>query len=222
LGNKQIGFVIPVYKESRIGKTVESLQKKYKGSVVIVVADDQMSAEKARRAGAITIFHHKKQGFGRSLIEGLNLAWFTYDCDIVVTMDVDHPIEGIPKLIKNLRGKDVCVGFEQGGWIFSRKIANGLAKTFLVGDVHHPTCGFVAWKKEMLKEIPWKHVKSKWDAIHIELLFWAWKRGAKFGEAEFREVKKKRKYGLIRHLSWLVSFLRLCRLKYLWWWREFW
>lgn len=216
-----IGFVIPVYKEPKIAKTVSELKSRYKDSTIIVISDDQISSDKAKRAGAIVPLHVRKKGFGKSLIEGINLAWFTYDCDIVVTLDVDHSIKEIDKLLKGLRGNDVCVGYEQGGWTFSRKFSNWLVRFLLFADVYNPTCGFVAWKSSLLKEIPWKHIRSKWDAIHPELLFWAWKRGADISEAEFSEVKKKRRYGLWRHMSWFISFMRLLRLKYCWWWRYF-
>ncbi len=215
------GFVIPVYKEAKIGQTVSELYRKYKDSVVIVIADDMISAENARKENAIVPLHTKKLGYGKSLIEGIHLALFTFGCDTVVTMDVDHPIKAIDDLLQELQRNDVCVGHEQGGWTFSRKFSNRLVRFFLFNDVYNPTCGFVAWKSASLKKIPWKHVKSRWDAIHIELLYWAWKRGADIGEIEFEEVKKKRSYGTSRHLSWLVSFLRLMRLKYIWFWRDF-
>jgi len=216
-----IGFVIPAYKEPNIGETVSKLYAEFPDCFVIVVADDWITAERAKRATAFVPFHTKKLGFGKSLVEGLCMAWYTFECDVVVTMDVDHPVEDAKKLIAKLKNSDVCVGYERGSWKLSRKLANGLVRFLLFKDIHHPTCGFVAWKGDILREIPWKHVKSSWDAIHPELLFWAWKRGAKLSEEQFSWVSKERKYSLKRHLSWFISFLRLLRLKYLWFWRDF-
>ena len=216
----KIGFVIPIYKEPQhIERAIPLIKKCFENSVIIVVADDIESGEIAKKLGAIVPYHPKKIGFGKSLCEGLCLAWFTYNCDIVVTADVDHPLEAVARFIKKLDRYDVVVGRELGEWKQSRKWSNGLVKTFLFNDISNPTCGFSVWKSNILKMLPWEKIKSNWDAIHIELLFWAKGLGAKITEDEFEEVNKERRYVFRRYVNWFFSFLRLLRLKYIYGYR---
>lgn len=212
----RIGFVIPVYKETQhIKKTIPLIRKCFENSVIIVVPDDIESGEIAKKLGAIVPYHPKKMGFGKSLCEGMCLAWFTYDCDIVVTADGDHPIEAVARFIKKLDECDVVVGRELGEWKRSRKWSNGLVRAFLFDDVSNPTCGFSVWKSNILRMLSWEKIKSSWDVIHIELLFWAKGLGAKIMEDEFEEVNKERRYVFRRYVNWFFSFLRLLRLKYI-------
>ena len=216
----KIGFVIPIYKEPQhIERAIPLIKKCFENSVIIVVADDIESGEIAKKLGAIVPYHPKKIGFGKSLCEGLCLAWFTYNCDIVVTADVDHPLEAVARFIKKLDRYDVVVGRELGEWKQSRKWSNELVKTFLFNDISNPTCGFSVWKSNILKMLPWEKIKSNWDAIHIELLFWAKGLGAKITEDEFEEVNKERRYVFRRYVNWFFSFLRLLRLKYIYGYR---
>ncbi|MEM2970801.1 MAG: glycosyltransferase [Candidatus Bathyarchaeia archaeon] len=213
----KIGFVLPVYREKpqNIERAILLIKKHFEDALIIVVADDVESGETAKKLDAVVPYHPKKLGFGKSLCEGLCLAWFTYDCDVVVTVDVDHPFEAAARFIEKLDKCDVIVGRELGGWKRSRVWSNQLVRKFLFNDVSNPTCGFTAWKSSVLRRLPWGKIKSTWDAVHIELLFWAKDLGAKICEEPFEEVKKERRYVFSRYVNWLFSFLRLLRLKYI-------
>ena len=221
---QRLGVVIPTLNESKkIQRLIPKLQKKYKNCLIFVIDDCSKdgTAEIAKELGAIVPFHSKKKGYGKSLVEGLNLAWFTHNCDYVLEMDADHPIDQIDKFIKAKKTRRfVVVGREKDN--LARAVTRFLVRGFLrLKDVRHPTCGFVLWSKKVLENIPWKHVRSRWDAIHVELLFWAWRMGADIREVEFSGHVGERRYGFRRILSWLISYSRLLRLKYFWRWREF-
>lgn len=222
----KLGIVIPTLNESQqIQTLIPKIGKKYKNTIVFVIDDLSIdeTAQIAKELGAIVPFHKKKLGYGKSLVEGLCLAWYTFNCDYVMEMDADHPLNEVKKFLDMEKPRRfVVVGKEKDKWKLARKVANGLTRYLLgIKDVSHPTCGFVLWSKDILKHIPWKRVKSNGDAIHVELLFWAKRIGANISEVEFSGHAGERRYGLFRVLGWLRSFMRLLRLKYLWWWRNF-
>jgi hypothetical protein len=204
-----IGFVLPFYKDTKNLVAVTKLKDTYPDSKVIVIADDAECMSVAKSLGAFVPYHSKKIGFGKSLCEGTCLAWFTFDCNIVVQADGDHPVEAIKNFIAKLNDADVVVGKEKGTWKRSRVWSNWLVRRFILDDVSNPTCGFVVWKSNILKEIPWERIKSNWDVIHTELLYWAKKGGARITECEFEEVLKERRYVLKRYIRWAYEFSRL-------------
>jgi hypothetical protein len=211
-----IGFVLPVYKDLKNLEAVTKIMKIYPDSKIIVVADDAQCMNKAKELGAFVPYHSKKVGFGKSLCEGTCLAWFTFGCDMVVQADGDHPLESVDTFIKKLNDADVIVGKEvgSGAWKRSRVWSNKLIKRFILDDVTNPTCGFVVWKSDILKKIPWNKIISNWDVVHMELLFWAKKNGARITECEFEEVKKERVYRFTRYIRWAYEFSRLLWTKH--------
>jgi glycosyltransferase involved in cell wall biosynthesis len=219
----KLGVVIPTKNEvNRIRKVIPNLKKEFKDVLIIVVDDlsKDRTAEVAKELGAFVPYHKKKFGYGRSLYEGLCLAWFTFDCDWVMEMDADHPVEEIKKFLNLKKTKRfVVVGYEKDEWKLPRTVTAFLVRKILrFQEVRHPTCGFILWSKKILKDIPWKSVKSNGDASHIELLYWASRRGAVFHEVEFSGHEGERNYGIGRIVSWWFSFLRLLGLRWLWWW----
>lgn len=222
----KLGIVIPTLNESKqIQTLIPKLKKEHKDALIFIIDDlsKDRTAELAKELGAIVPFHRKRIGLGRSIYEGLNMAWYTFDCDYVMEMDADHPVGEIKKFLRKKKSKRfVVVGYEKGKWKLPRRLTAFLVRRVLgMREVRHPTCGFILWSREILQDIPWKHVRSKRDASHLELLFWAWRRGADFYEVEFSGHAGERRYGLGRIASWLISFMRLLRLRYLWFWRDF-
>lgn len=206
----RVGFVLPVYKEEeQIKSGIYSIRQHFDNPVIIVVADDEKSAVTAKELDVIVPYHSKKIDFGRSLCEGLCLAWFTFDCDKVVTADGDHPFDAVENFVRELDNADVIVGKEKGIWKRSRKMSNWLVRKLFLDDVSNPTCGFVVWKGDILKKIPWSKIRSNWDFVHVELLYWAKKMGAKISECEFEEVQKERRYTFSRYVRWAYDCSRL-------------
>ena len=212
----KVGIVVPAYQEENVANVVEQVTHIFPNSLIICPCDDKETAKKASHAGAIVPPRKKRLGYGKSLVEGLYLAAHTYDCDYIFEMDVDHPVYELENMFNFTRQHelDMCVGNEKAEWKQERKIACWLANLFLVNFiVEHPTCGFVCFRKKVLTSIPWKHIKSKGDFVHIELLYWAKQRMFKIGEYAFSGHSGERRYGVRRMLDWLINFSRLIRLK---------
>jgi len=209
-----IGFVIPVYKDSEIlKKAIPEINRLYPNSKIIVVADDIESMNVALDLHAFVPYHAKRMGFSKSLCEGMCLAWFTFQCDIVVICDGDHPISAVSDFLESFKSCDVAVGYERGVWKQSRVWSNMLVNKLLVSGVANPTCGFVAFKSSVLSKLPWDKMGSEYDMIHPELLYYAKKNGASLGSTMFDEVQKVRYYAPQRYISWLLSFIRMILIK---------
>jgi hypothetical protein len=209
---QKIAFVMPVYKEnpSALQDAFVTIRGFYPEALIIVVADDKESAVVARDDGAVVPFHSTKIGFGKSLIEGLGLAWFTYNCDLVATIDIDHPISALKDFIAKINeGYDICVGHERGAWKKSRIWSNQIVRKLLLDDVYNPTCGYTLWTKEALSKVPWENITANWDMVHPELLYWAKHSGSKLTDCEFDEVQKVRYYAKKRYFSWAGSLISL-------------
>ena len=213
----KVGIVIPAYKEGNIASIVNRVKNIFPNSLIICPCDDKDTSKLALTAGAIVPPRKKRMGYGKSLVEGLYLAAHTYDCDYIFEMDVDHPVHELANMFNVIREQkmDMCVGNEKAEWKQERRFACWLANFFLVNDiVEHPTCGFVCFRKKVLTSIPWDHVKSNGDFVHIELLYWATKMKFKIGEYEFNGHSGERRYSVTRIIDWIMNFSRLIRLKY--------
>ena len=217
----RVGIAIPTLNEE------EAMQKCmlffYKRGFDVVISDDLSEDDTvilAKKYGAFVPWHERRLGIGKSWKEALNIAWFSFDCDIVVAMDADHNYEIIPQMLKMLEGADVVVGHELGDWKLPRKVTKVLVNLLLGLKLAHPTCGFIVWRADVLKNMPWKHIKSNADMFHVEMLYWAQRMGVTITEQAFVPFKGVvHKYTIKRYLRWLRDFFRLCRTKYLWFWR---
>jgi len=223
--------VIPTRNEEieEVKSLVRSLRRVIKEPYIFFIDDsnpiyhEKMRDLVSKMKNVYLLWHEDILGYGKALKYGLAHAVFTFDCDYVLEMDVDHPVEPIPLFFTKLL-KDKCdfvVGYEETN--IHRRVTRFLFRLLRLGfKLKHPTCGFVLWRGEVLRYIPWERVKSKRDAVHIELLYWAWKRGfRRVGEVHFTGHKGERRYSFRRCLSWLISWFRVFRLRYFWNWREF-
>jgi glycosyltransferase involved in cell wall biosynthesis len=211
-----VGIVIPAYKEEKVANVITHIKTIFPNALIICPCDDENTSKIALKAGAIVPPRQKRLGYGKSLVEGLYLAAHTYDCEYIFEMDVDHPVHELKKMFNFTKQNrlDMCVGNEKAEWKQERRFACWLANFFLVDYiVEHPTCGLVCFRKNVLTSIPWNHVKSNGDFVHIELLYWAKQRMFKIGEYDFSGHAGERRYSLRRMIDWLLNFSRLIRLK---------
>jgi len=217
----KIGIAIPTLSEEEAMK--RCMVYLYEHAFNVVVSDDLSEDETVlvvKHYGGFVPWHERRLGLGKSWKEALNIAWFSFDCDVVIAMDADHNYEIIPQMLKGLTSVDVVVGHELGDWKLPRKVTKVLTNILLGLKLTHPTCGFIAWRAKVLKNMPWKHIKSNGDMFHVEMLYWAQRMGASITEQAFVPFKNvEHKYTIKRYFWWLWDFFRLCRTKYLWFWR---
>jgi len=217
-----ITFVIPTLncKEELLERLCQ-LRQDFPYATFIVV--DDLSKDGtwyyAKQRGCFVPYTFKKRGYGKSLIEGLCLAWFSLESDYVVQMDVDHTAD-IKRFLEFMKEHDLdlLVGWEKSASSkfreYARRFACWLTRTFLgLRSVHHPTCGLRVWRGEACQFIPWRRIKSKGFGVQIETLFWAERRGLRIGELEFEGHKQKERLGLRVIFDWLLTWFRLLRLR---------
>jgi len=206
----KLGTVLPAYKNpDELRNGIKEIQHYYPEATIIAVCDDLSTMNTANAMGIFTPYHPKKIGFAKSLCEGLCLAWYTFNCDIIVTADPDHPFSELHNFLDKLVDYDVVVGFESGKWKTSRVLSNKLVNRFIINKVRNPTCGFVVFKRSVLAIIPWDKLVSHYDMIHPELLYYADKITWKITECKFTEVQKERFYSKQRYIYWAISFIRV-------------
>jgi hypothetical protein len=201
-----------------VASVVNHINNVFPDPVIICPCDDDETSKLASNEGAIVPSRTTRIGYGKSLVEGLRLAYHTFNCDYIIEMDVDHSVHEVKNLFDYTKENDLdmCVGNEQAKWKSERRVACWLANFFLVNSiVGHPTCGLVCFRKEVLSSIPWKHIKSNRDFVHIELLYWAKQGKFKIGEYIFSGHGGERNYSIRRILDWLINFSRLLQRKYL-------
>ena len=138
-----VSIVIPAYNEEEsIADVVRGVRETMKDHPhEVLVIDDgssDLTAEKAREAGALLLSHHKNKGYGASLKSGIRQA--TYE--IVVTFDADgqHDPNDIPRLLDALAdGYDAVIGardkkaFQYAARMPGKKLLQCVAG-FLVGE----------------------------------------------------------------------------------------
>jgi dolichol-phosphate mannosyltransferase len=137
----------------------------------VIVVDDASTdgtaaavSEKARRHSNVRLVRREaKMGLSSAVLEGAKLA----SGDVVVMMDADfsHDPSCLPSLVKELQtGNDVAIGsrYVHGGdvqgWSMHRR-AGSLALTWFARAmfglrVNDPLSGFVAFRREVLRDLP--------------------------------------------------------------------
>lgn len=139
------------------------------------------------------IFRTGAKNFAQSYIEGFQKA-ITDGADNIIQMDADgsHDPKYLPTIEKELKNNDVVIGsrYTKGGntqnWSFKRQLLSktgnivaALSTGLWINDL---TSGYVGWKKEILKQIPFSQITVNGYAFQIELKHLAYKIKAKIKE----------------------------------------
>lgn len=219
--SSKVGIVIPTRNAlSSLKDTLPEIRRALPYALIFGIDDKSKDGTKdfLKQNGAVVPFRFKRQGYGKSLIEGLTKAYYEYDCDCVIEMDADHPTEPLVDFLTGLQSYDMVIGIESTPRP-TRKVAGFLVKTFLgLRSFVHPTCGYVAFTRVALQELfeTKPRIKSNNDFVHVEILYKAKRRNISMGEMEFSGEHKRHRMSLKRITKWLISFSILTIKRFTW------
>ncbi|MBI4018586.1 MAG: glycosyltransferase family 2 protein [Candidatus Aenigmarchaeota archaeon] len=109
--NAEVAIVIPAYNEEESVASVVRNARKYGSVIVVDDCSKDMTAERARKAGAVVVRHETNGGLGTSLRTGFAKA-LEMRGGVVITLDADgqHDPDDIPKFLEEIRSCDFVIG----------------------------------------------------------------------------------------------------------------
>lgn len=194
-------IIVPTYNESEnIEEVVRKIFANLEHSHVLVV-DDHSPDGTAEIVEKLRELHPKldlirrdgQRGLGRAYTTGI-LHALDHEFDVIGTMDADlsHDPAYLPAMLASLRNHDVVIGsryIRDGGtvnWAVRRILlswtANKFASTLLQIPVHDVTSGYRLYRRHTLEWIRSIEVKSSGYSFVGELLYRAYRAGARIVE----------------------------------------
>lgn len=193
--------VIPTYNEvANIAELVHRMFEKLSGIHLLVVDDrspDGTAELVEKLAGKYpnlrVLTRDGERGLGHALTAGI-LYGLDNQFEIIGTMDADlsHDPEYLPSMLALLGDNDVVIGsryVRDGGtvnWPISRTLLSWLANKFAAAllqiPAHDITSGFRLYQRSTLEWIRTVAIKSSGYSFLCELLYGAYRRGARIAE----------------------------------------
>lgn len=186
--------IIPTYNEiDNIEKITDKILKTVPNDLDIIIVDDNSSdgtaeiIDKISSQRIIPIHRKNKKSFGGSYKDGFKFVLGgSYDYIFEMDVDFSHPVEMLPKLIKELENSDVVVGsryihggdlkkFSTARKVFS-KLANLYSRTLTGMPIRDITSGFVGYRRKVLSDIELNNIKSDGYGFQIEMKYWAYRK----------------------------------------------
>jgi dolichol-phosphate mannosyltransferase len=220
--------IIPTYQEKgnirETASAVFALAPEYR----VVVVDDASTDGTGEELDAlerdflgrfIAIRRAPPRSFARSYIEGFSYALSQADCEAVIECDADgsHPVARIPALIAALEEYEVAIGsrYVQGGDILgfqrSRLWLSSAANLYLrfmtgfrLADI---TAGFVAYRADLLRRIPYQDIRSNGYAFQVEMKHLATVANARMVELPIRFVDRSKGQSKMSFQTMVEAFL---------------
>jgi len=216
----KVVVVIPTYRErENIGRLIPELLDQFtklnNHKFQILVVDDKSpdgTAEVVENLASkhknIHLLVGRKQGLGAAYIRGFDYALNELKAGVVVEMDADfsHQPKELPLLIEEIEhGADFVIGsrYVKGGrvpknWNFLRRANSRWGNRFAryiagIDNVRDCTSGYRAIKRTVLEKINLKKLKVKGYSFQMNLLYEAFRKGAKIKEVPIHF--KERKWG---------------------------
>ncbi len=165
-------IILPAYNE---GKNIGSVIKVIKstGNYEIIVVDDgskDNTSNVAKKHGCTCIRLNKNMGKGYACRTGAKIA--SHKNIVFIDSDNQHDASEIPKLLENLRSKDLVMGRRNTGSIpIQRRFSNNFAKSIVsltagkkIGDA---LCGFRAIRKKDFLSLNLKKDRYEFDSEMI-------------------------------------------------------
>ena len=228
--------ITPTYNESKNILTLINRIKDNVNDIDILVIDDNspdgtsdiVAKFAESRNDIFLITRDGKLGLGTAYIEGFK--WATQNnYDIVIQMDADlsHDPKDLPRMLQAIKDYDLVIGsrYIDGvnviNWPMSRLLLSYFANIYsriVTGlPIYDSTGGFKCYSINVLKNMPYKFIKSEGYSFQIETTFYSWinKYNIKeipiiFTDRTIGESKMNKK--IIYEAVWIVLKLRLRRL----------
>src|SRR5947209_7101713 len=201
MGGTRMLVVVPTYNESaNIDEVVRKIFANVDHAHVLVV-DDHSPDGTADIVERLREIHPKldlirrdgERGLGRAYTAGIHYA-LDHEFEIIATMDADlsHDPKYLPGMLGLLRNNDLVIGsryVRDGGtvnWAIRRILlswlANKFAATLLQIPAHDVTSSFRIYRRHTLEWIRTTEVKSTGYSFPAELLYQAYRDGARIAE----------------------------------------
>ena len=229
-------ILIPTYNERKnISVLIPDLRTKFPGLDILIIDDNspdgtyKLVEEFSKKDGKIhLLLKERKEGLGKALFAGYKYAVENgYQKVIQMDADFSHPLEYIPRILKNLDFKTIVVcsrHIEGGGflnWPFQRVFlswsANFIVRVLLFLKVKDATSGYRGFPAAFLKEFIRKMPVSSGYLIQVETVLKAQKSGYGVEEIPFVYLKRKEgksKLGVYEALKSGWALLILCFERY--------
>ena len=228
--------ITPTYNESKNILTLINRIKDNVDDIDILVIDDNspdgtsdiVAKFAESRNDIYLITRDGKLGLGTAYIEGFKWA-IQNNYDIVIQMDADlsHDPKDLPRMLQAIKDYDLVIGsrYIDGvnviNWPMSRLLLSYFANIYsriVTGlPIYDSTGGFKCYSINVLKNMPYKFIKSEGYSFQIETTFYSWinKYNIKeipiiFTDRTIGESKMNKK--IIYEAVWIVLKLRLRRL----------
>jgi dolichol-phosphate mannosyltransferase len=194
-------IVIPTFNErANIAELLRGIFSRVNGIHALVVDDnspdgtaDFVESLKERRPNLRVLRRTDERGLGRAYTAGI-LYGLENGFEIIGTMDADlsHDPAYLPAMLESLGNHDVVIGsrYIPGGgtvnWGIHRRLlswfANQFAATLLRVPAHDITSGYRLYRRDALEWIRETEVKSTGYSFLGELLYRAYRAGARIAE----------------------------------------
>ena len=222
---KTVALVIPIKNEDvalfDFIHNIESLRmdlNRYDADLKVYIVDDTIEGSKlyqhvinSRKFKEIDFITRIRGvgNYGKSIILGFIHA--VHD-DIVILMDIDHPLDLIPHMVISiLHESDMVIGQDVNG--NSERVVTKFICDNLFGiKLAHPTCGFMAFRGDaLLYKIPFYDAESKRDIIHLEFILMAMRNNLKISTRNFctKDSNIKHNYNVKRNMLWLIDAFKM-------------
>ncbi|MGE5298086.1 MAG: protein O-mannosyl-transferase family [Acidobacteriaceae bacterium] len=221
-------ILIPTYNEKQnIARLIHAIRS-FVDEPILVIDDDSEDGTGAevkdlsKSVRDLYLFTRKgRRGFASACIEGMDKALNEYGAERVITMDGDlsHEPQALVRVIEGLKDNDLVIGsrYIKGGqiknWPLSRRIlsfgGNLYARTLTGSKIKDLTSGFIGYRADFLKTLPFLKIRSSGYAYLMEMKLLAKKSGGKILEipivfTERREGKSKISRSIISEGFWFV------------------
>jgi dolichol-phosphate mannosyltransferase len=207
--SERVLVVIPTYNEAASIETVINRALASSPDVNVLIVDDASpdgTAELVRdRFGSeprVSILNRpSKRGLGRAYVAGFHWGLERgYERFVEMDGDLSHDPAAIPVLLAATEEADLAVGSryidggEIKGWSRSRtllsKAGNMYSRVALGFGVRDSTSGFRCYRRELLEEVGFDHVKTDGYGFQIDMAYRAWRHGFRIKEVPITFIER--------------------------------